>query len=285
MKRFSFVLAVILLVVLTACSPGYDRLAESPHEDPAQAPEFLDPLSLLRFYGSALDLAAAGKYQNAQDLLAELEQANIPDELSYIIDRYNELCRQLFSTLDGLEPLLEEASALLDENRIDDAEQKLELAAALGDEAGLLVAEMTTVTADLGDSLGAIAELVSGELGLAHERLVDILGRLSQLLERLKQLRQGLIQAVAQARTVLIATELSLSITPASLFVGDSTTFYGRLTAASSGLGGRELTLLLDDRQQTVTTGPDGSYRATVAVPYNYVAGYDGAGAVYPHRK
>ncbi|MEE8204481.1 MAG: hypothetical protein V3T68_00335, partial [Dehalococcoidales bacterium] len=203
MKRFSFVLAVILLVVLAACSPGYDRLAESPHEDPAQAAELLDPLSLLRFYGSALDLAAAGKYQDAQGLLAELEQANIPDELSYIIDRYNELCRQLFSALDGLESLLEEASVLLDENRIDEAEQKLELAAALGDEAGLLVAEMTTATANLGDSLGAIAELVGGELGLAHERLVDILGRLSQLLERLQQLRQGLIQAVAQARTVL----------------------------------------------------------------------------------
>ena len=45
-------------------------------------------------------------------MLNELEYANIPDELRYLIERYNTLSQQLLTTLDNLKPLLNDASTL-----------------------------------------------------------------------------------------------------------------------------------------------------------------------------
>ncbi len=272
MKRLLAALAIVcLLATPAACSPGYGQPAYHPHQDPATAQELADPVALLLFYGSALDLAAIGQYQDGQSLLDELKEANIPGELGFIIDRFNALGQQLFTALANLESLLDEASSLLAENNIGDAEQKLDQAGQLVDDARLILEELGLAIDVLGDSLGVVAELASSELEPAHERLSQILGRLNLLVDKLEQLRLSLVQDKNQAEAVLIPTELSLSVTPASLFVGDDITVSGQLTAGLSGLGGRGLTLLLDDEPITTTTDPDGSFSTSLTIPYNYV--------------
>ena len=272
MKRLLAALAIVcLLATPAACSPGYGQPAYRPHQDPATAQELADPVALLLFYGSALDLAAIGQYQDGQSLLDELKEANIPGELGFIIDRFNALGQQLFTALANLESLLDEASSLLAENNIGDAEQKLDRAGQLVDDTRLILEELGLAIDVLGDSLGAVAELASSELEPVYERLSQILGRLNQLVDKLEQLRQGLVRDTNQAEAVLIPTELSLSVTPASLFVGDDITVSGQLTAGLSGLGGRGLTLLLDNEPITTTTDPDGSFSTSLTIPHNYV--------------
>lgn len=287
MKRLLAALAIVcLLATPAACSPGYGQPAYRPHQDPATAQELADPVALLLFYGSALDLAAIGQYQDGQSLLDELKETNIPGELGFIIDRFNALGQQLFTALANLESLLDEASSLLAENNIGDAEQKLDRAGQLVDDTRLILEEFGLAIDVSGDSLGALAELASSELEAAHERLSQIPGRLNQLVDRLEQLRQGLVRDTNQAEAVLIPTELSLSVTPASVFVGDDITVSGQLTAGLSGLGGRVVVVTTEEiigivgekglgraaqEVVVVTTDPDGSFSTSLTIPYNYV--------------
>jgi hypothetical protein len=73
-------------------------------------------------------------------------------------------------------------------------------------------------------------------------------------------------------RGELTPTELSLSITPASVFIGDSITASGRLTSNGNSLANRKLTLLLDNEPLVITTGFDGSYATSITIPYKYVS-------------
>jgi len=274
MKRLAIALSIILLLAML--SSGFSILAQPahiPHEDPAAAKGSPEPASLLLFYGNVFDLAAISQYQDAQTLLNELEYANIPDELRYLIDRYNSLSQRLFTTLDNLELLLDEASTLLAHYQISEAKQKLDAAEAAIDDAQLLLKDVEAATNTLGDKLGVFAALADSQIRLAYDRLEEMLHRLRQLINELNQLRQSLAQRYKiQAQVELIPTELSLSISPASVFVGDSITAWGRLTGDRSSLAKRKLTLLLDNEPLVVTTDLDGSYATNIAIPYKYVS-------------
>ena len=131
MKRFAIALSIIILLAIL--SPGFSMLAQPthiPHQNPATAKDSPELASLLLFYGSVFDLAAISQYRGAQSMLDELEYANIPDELRYLIDRYNSLSRQLFATMDNQESLLDEAPTLLAEYQVSEAKQKLDEAEA-----------------------------------------------------------------------------------------------------------------------------------------------------------
>ena len=273
MKRLAIALSIILLLAIF--SPGFSILAQPahiPHEDPAIAKDSPDPVSLLLFYGNVFDLAAISQYHDAQSMLDELEYANIPDELRYLIDRYSTLSRQLFTTLDNLELLLDEVSTLLAESQISEAKQRLDDAAATIHDAQLLLEDIEVATNTLGDTLRVLAAAVGSQIRLAYDRLEQILHRLRQLTDELNQLRQSLTERHEIQAVELIPTELSLNITPASVFVGDGITASGKLTADTSPLANRNLTLLLDNEPLVITTDLDGSYATNITIPYKYVS-------------
>jgi hypothetical protein len=271
MKRLAIALSILIL--LTLSSPVLAQPIHTPHQNPVIAEDSPGLVSLLLFYGNVFAAAVIGQYQDAQSMLEELEYAHIPDELRYLIDRYNSLSRQLFTTLDNLELLLDEASALLAHYHISEAKQKLDAAEVAIPSAQLLLKDIEAATNILSDRLGVLAPLAGGEIRQAYDRLVEIQHRLRQRIDELNQLRQRLAQRhEIQAAVELIPTELSLSITPASVFVGDSITASGRLTADGSPLANRKLTLLLDNEPLAITTDFDGSYATDITIPYKYVS-------------
>jgi len=272
MKRLALALVLALLLLpLSGCLGAGGQAATSPHEDPSLAREALDGFSLLRFYTDALGLIAASSYQDAQALLAELREASLPQELRYISDRYNDLCQELTDTLDRLDALLAETAGLLDQNRLDEAGQRLSQSVSLIDEARLVFDEIQKATDVLTESLGAAGGLVGGSLAAALVRLDEAFGRLEGLLDRLAELRQQLAAGLEQAEAQLKATGLELGLTPTSAFVGEGITFTGRLTSEGGGLAGREVALYLAGREYDVVTTADGSFVLTVNLPYNYV--------------
>ncbi len=273
MKRFAVALSIIVLLAML--SPCFSILAQpthTPHQNPATAKESPDSVSLLLFYGNVFDLAAIGQYQDAQSLLNELEYANIPDELRYLINRYSTLSRQLLTTLDNLELLLDEVSTLLAEYQVNEARQRLDDAEATIHSAQLLLEDIEVATHTLSDRLGVFIALAGSEIRLAYERLEGILYRLRQLINELNQLRGSLTEKREIQVVELIPTELSLSITPASVFVGDSITASGRLTGDGSPMANRNLTFLLDNEPLTVTTDLNGWYATNITIPYKYVS-------------
>lgn len=273
MKRFAIALSVIVLLAML--SPCFSILAQpthTPHQNPVTAKDSPVSASLLLFYSSALDLAAIRQYQDAKSLLDELEYANIPDELRYTIDRFNSLSRQLFTTLDNLELLLDEASTLLAEYHISEAKQRLDDAETTIRSAQFLLEDIEAATNTLGDKVGVFDALVGSEITLAYERLEGILHRMRQLIDELNQLRQSLIEGHKIEVLEKIPTELSMSITPPSVFVGDSIAASGRLTGDGSPMANRNLTLLLDNEPLVITTDLDGWYAANITIPYEYVS-------------
>ncbi len=273
MKRFAIALPIILLLaVLSSYFPVLAQPTYTPHENPVTAKASPELASLLLFYGNVFDLAAIGQDQDAQSMLDELEYANIPDELRYLIDRYSLLSRQLITTLDSLEAILDEASTLLSRYQISEAKQKLDDAEATINSAQMVLTDFEAATNTLGDRLGVLAATAGSPIRLAYDRLEQIMHRLRRLIDELNQLEQSLAEKHKAQTVELIPTELSLNIAPGLVFVGGSITAQGRLIDDTGPLPGRKLTLLVDNEPLIITTGPDGSYTSSITIPYKYVS-------------
>ena len=272
MRRLTIVLSIIVLLALILL--GLSTLASPnriPHEDPATSLNSPDPVLLLLFYGDVFDLASISKYKDAQSLLEYIKHANIADELQYIIDRYNSLSYELFSDLDTAETLLDEASVLLAHYQLYEAEIKLGDAEATVNNAQFLIKEIETATNTLGEKLDIFAPSVDSELKQAYDRLQQILDRLHQLVIEFNQLWQTLTgKYEIQVQEELTPTELTLSVTPTSVFVGDSIVASGRLTGEGIPLANRKLTLFLNNKPIIISTQPDGLYATTTNIPYEY---------------
>ena len=193
MKRLAIVLSIIILLAML--SPGFSILAQptqTPHENPITAKSSPDLTTLLLSYSNVFNLAALSQYQDAQSMLKELERTNIPDELRYIIERYNTLSHQLLTTLNNAEYLLDEASTLFSNNQPGEANEKLDSAEATIHDAQSMLDDIEAATDTLADNLGVFAASADSQLKQAYERQQENLSRLRQLINELNQLRESL---------------------------------------------------------------------------------------------
>ncbi|HJX13602.1 MAG TPA: DUF4129 domain-containing protein [Dehalococcoidales bacterium] len=273
------------LTVPGLISPGLLALAQpahTPHEDPYLATGRLDEAGLLLSYSLIIDEASRRRYRGTQDILEELEHASLPDDIQYITDRYSNLYRRLFTTLDSLESWLDDISRLLTGNRADEARVMLD--AADGDirQAVSLMKDVRTATTTLEERFSVFAAAAPARLTHAHRRLEESLARLADLIDQLSDLRDSLTGQYIKM-SALAPTELSLGVDPAAAFVGDSVTASGRLSDGDAGLDGRSIVLYLAYKattpgnttvtattNTTTVTASDGIYRAAVTLPYAY---------------
>ena len=275
MSRLTIVFSIIaVLGMFFISSTILARPAQVPHENPAMAKGSSDiAIVLLLYYGNALNLANAGQYQDAQDMLNELKHIAMPDELRYITDRYHVISQQLITTLDNLESLLDETAVLLDRNQVDDAREKLNRAEALCADARFLLEDVEKAIDSLGDILGVLGAATTSQLGQAYHNLQESIYQLRLLVDELSQLRETFGEKNEIQAAKLAPTELSLSITPAVVFVGNSVAVSGRLDSGSGYLADRQLAITLADEPVSfITTGADGSYAASLSVPYRYIS-------------
>jgi len=270
MRRLSITLALICLLVLTTpvltlAQPGY-----TPHEDPSLARTAPDLTALLTYYGNTFSAAALGKYVDAQSLLTELAQAQIPDELTVLADRFSALASALFGKMDRADRLLDEATELLATNQPQAARAKLDAAADIQDAQSLLI-DIDSAARSMKSALGTFAAPVLRQIEPAYTRLEQNLLRLSNLLDEVSRLRQTLDEKQKALATRLIPTALTLNITPQGVFIGESVTASGFLSA-STPLPERTITLQLGKESTIATTGPDGAFTIAVNIPYLYVS-------------
>jgi hypothetical protein len=273
MRKFTVILslllaAAILLPVLSlAAQPSH-----VPHENPATAGGSSSSILLLIFHGDIYEVALGGRYRDAQALLDELRHANIPDVLKYIVDRFDALSQELFSSLDSLEGLLDEIAALLERYQMDEAWQQLECTRVVLASVDRMLDEIEMAADTIGRRLYIGSYAPTSQLRQAYDRLSGILERMRLLYidfdERLESLfREYEDRAVVE----LLPTYLTLEATPESVFVGDSIVVSGQLSSEDGPLADRSVTVLFEDRPELVTTDEEGSYRTTIDIPYQYV--------------
>ena len=250
MKRLAIGLSIlILLAMLSPCFSILAQPSHTPHQKPATAKSSLDPVSLLRFYGSVSELIATRRYQDAQTMLNRIKYANIPDELRYIINLYSSLSQQLVTTLNNLEYLLDETSTLFARNQTSDARQRLNEAESTIYSAQFLLEDIEAVTDTLGEELGVFTALAGSEIRLVYERQQQNLYQIRQLINELNQLREslGLNPLMAIRTSFYHPTFLEVSA-PETAYPGLPITISGEVSSKDGNVD-RTVKVFLDNIQ------------------------------------
>ena len=276
-KLITILLLIILIATLLPGAPVLAGLPFSPHEDPETATDTFGAISLLNYYGEIMGLISEGNFADVDNLLAQLDGANIPDDLRDIINLYNSLTSDVSAKLDSIDTLLDEAASLLSQNRLSEAQDKLDEVGTEITEAENLLAELTTATRTLGEKVGVFASAASGLLKKAYDNMDGMVQKVHDLKDRYESLQEQLDEQVREKEADLTPTQLSLNVPAEEIFVGNEVTLSGMLkdkdSEDNSPLGSRVIALyIVDSLQGTVTTDEEGKYSKSLTVPYKYVS-------------
>ena len=274
MKRLAIFFTVVMLTSFFV--PCLSVRAESslvPHEDPASVQSVLDSYSFLAEYTDIFVLVASEQYDNATRLSEQLSHMTVSEDLSYVINRYNDLTQQLIEALSNLDSTLDSASSLLDQYRLDEAGQALDHAGVLVAKAQILLGDLKDATLTTSQRLGVFATSADSKVQQAYSQLQSILLRLQDLINQYHTLLQRTNQKAQEIKTENIeTTALTLTLNATKCFVGGYVSASGVLTSKGKVLENREITLSLDGTQSaTAKTDSNGSYCTQIRIPYRYV--------------
>jgi prefoldin subunit 5 len=271
MKLQTVFLSVLLLFSFFGGFPNvnaYPTLV--PHEDPSATQSSVDAYALLTEYAAVFSFMSNRNFQNASLLSNKLGQLTVPSDLSYIINRYNQLTQQLISTLNELQTDLDNATVLLRQNSLDRVEQILNHAGVLIAQAEILLEDLKEATLTIGQRLG-IASASNAQQ--AYTKLQEMLQKLKELIDQYYKLLQEVKQKANDLKSKnLDPTTVTLTVNTSKCFVGDYITASGTLTAKSYAIENRRVKLFLDGKQvATANTNHNGAYTVTIQIPYKYV--------------
>jgi len=272
--RLSIVILFIITLVgaVVPCLPLGAQSVNSPHENPATAEYTADPVWLLLFHGDVLSMVAGGNYEEARMLLDEFEYASIPEELRYVTSRYRDISYRLLTALDNLDTLLIEATDFLAQYQLTEAGQKLQVAGDVLVETQSLLQDIQQASTILSQKFSMFGISPDDEIGQARGRLLEIMVRLENLVNRLEEVRTTLVtKCETQEHEKLITTQLTLGTGQGEPFIGDMFTVYGQLMAGGRPLANRDLELYLDEATFAATTDANGVYTTEIILPYRYV--------------
>jgi len=274
MKRLLAILLIVIVAALIFCVPVLANLPHVPHEDPATAESSIDVRSLLWYYGDVLEMVSLGEYERAEGLIQGLEYANIPEDYKDIVDRYSDLACELLTTLDNLDEALGEASSLLEQYRIDEAAVRLGEARVLFDQVESILSDIEEEgIEELSSHLG-VFDTPAGSLEReAYGSLHAVIDMVEELIDESQSLLESLSgESAAIEEKELQPTTITLQLSPAAAFVGETITAKGSLTSEEEPLPNRSITMLLDGEPvATATAGSSGSFEVQVSIPFEYV--------------
>ncbi len=274
MKSLSiFFICLMLAAMIIPCMPVKAEPALVPHEDPSAVQSVMDPYSFLAQYADIFALMSAQQYDNASRLSEELSHITVPEDLSYVINRYNDLTQQLIVVLNDLQNTLNNASSLLDQYRLVEAGQALDHTGVLVAKAQILLGDLKDATTTLSQRLGVFSAPIESKVRQAYDQLQTMLQRLSDLINQYHTLLERVNQKVEDIKSQnLDSTALTLTLNNTSCFVGGYVSAVGELTSDGQILGNRPVQLLLDGSKVTVVnTDSKGIYHTAIGIPYKYV--------------
>lgn len=240
MTKRLLVVAGALLLIAVALPGTVEAQTPPPHKDPRAGAAEFNPISLLEYFGTIVGLLAQGNYGNAQDLSEQLQHANIPEDLRFIIERYSELLGSLRNELEFTESSLREASASIDRGDAPAARQQLEAAGSSLEKAKRLLEDLQVSTETVARRLGIFGAPASALLRKAYEQLQALLTRLDELWSRYAATLERLEAAAEAVETsggggtpeppTIYQTELQFEISSPA-YPGQVTPISGQVTA------------------------------------------------------
>ncbi len=269
-RRLMLLATAVILIAVPGCRAAGQPEPHLLHEDAAQVPARYDYVSLLSSYSAAFDLLAQGSYDDLPALLAELNQANLPDEVRELFHRYNALSQELARALNLAETRLDEAAELISGNNLSEAGALLDQVQTQLGSASLLSQDISTATVSISTKL-KVSMQADRLLGVAYDNLVSAEQRTASAVARLQALRQDLLAQQEQAKAALMPTELELAASSGAAALGEEITLSGRLRAGGSPLAQRNVEVALGSSTANARTDMEGRYQLVLKVPYQYV--------------
>jgi hypothetical protein len=276
MKRLAAISLSIILISLASWGAITAATNKNiPHEDPSTAETCFDiALPSLLHYSDILNQVVKKNYPEARALIQQLklDYAHLPDEIRFIMARYNDLITELTQKLDSLDAVLDECEVLLSQNKLEDARPKLGQAKWLIDEAAGIVEDTSKATDEL---IHRLAPFIPPQevraVNEAKARLYKAVERLKELEDWYRDKLQSFETTTAE-KEELLSTEVTLDVNPAEVWVGGALTASGVLkTEGNTPLNARNISILLDGKRSiTATTAEGGSYEVTLDIPYHY---------------
>ena len=271
--------ALFLMMVMALVLPGGTALGQlcyTPHENPRHAESSIATPAYLLFYANTIGLLVSKDYQDADDLLRQFENADLPLEadLLSITTQFNELIVELSANLQEIGDAIEQARFAIEQKQLEEAGVILDRASTLIEGTRDLIIDIEDATETLLQRLGSFVQQ------LLNESLEYAYGRLQIMIEKLKELEQDYAHilalwevAVSADEEQLVATKITLTLETEEAVVGQTIGVSGILTSEGMHIPGRQVTITIDGAMTgTDVTGIDGSYRTEILVPYEYVS-------------
>ena len=275
MKKLTLIFLTLILVSAALGGTIVSGITQVPHENPSTTESSLNPAIPLIHYGEIFDQLASGNYPEAKMLLQQLkrmEYAHLPEKITFIMERYNDLTTDLTGNLNNLDSTLDICEQLLSQNKLDEASAKLDEAKRLVDETALLIVSINKATEEL---ILQVAPFVSPQ---EATRLSEAEARLQKAMEKLAELETWYndklenLEVTTEEKKSLLTTTLTLHVIPAKAWVGNQVTISGELMATDVPLPARGVSIFLDGRHfTTITTMENGTYETSFAFPYWYI--------------
>ena len=274
MKRLYAVLVIVAAATILFAMQVYAEPRHIPHEDPNKVEDFIDNPSLLLYYADVLNKIGQGDYTNAVDLINQLQYAHIPEEQRQLLDKYSGLINELPNTINVLQDIVNDASSLFSQYRLDEARAKLEEAQSIIDQMETLLADIEADTEKVGENFGVFHALPNSLLFKAWETLQDNIDAMRDIKEEAADMRALLATDIADIYAGnLKATTLTLALSPTAAYVGDSVSVSGTLSSQGKSLSKKTIKILVDGVNASAgTTNSKGKFNISVFLPYNYIA-------------
>lgn len=267
-----FLACVFVFSLMFPCITVAVGARSIPHEDPSTSQSSIDSFSFISQYAQVFGLVVSEQYANASRLSQQLSLISVPADLSYILNRYNNLTQQFINTLIDLQTSLDNASSLLGQNRLDEAAINLNKAGVLVSQAEILLSSLQDATTTLSQQLGVLAAPAESQIAQAYDSLQSALQRLTDLINQYHAMMQNIDSTRQNKTQQLQPTALTLSINTTNVSVGGSIYASGALTSKGQVLPNRQIFLLIDGlKVASATTGSGGFFTAVMKVPYNYL--------------
>jgi len=276
--RRIFLVVFSALLALGAAAPAY---AINPHEDPAQAQYAYSAVTLFGYYSLAIDSILERDPDTVRTKLAKMPYANLPESVTQAAGNFVFAAEDCAWRVLYVEKDIKDLRGLLDQSRQMEVtpladEIARELSLAYGD---LQQAEDATVST--GAAFGVVNEPRTSDIRLAYEGTLRKIGFVRSMLDVNRNILADLLSVSTSVTGT--ATELTLTVQPASAFVGEIVSISGRLTTKGKPLAGRDIGILFNSENQgTVTTDAGGNFTALTRVPFWYFLSIQVQALYYP---
>jgi len=274
-KRLTLILLILILVSTVLGGAIASGITQVPHENPSTAESSFNPAIPLIHYSEIFDQLASGNYPEARTLLQQLklvEYAHLPEEIIFIMGRYNDLTTNLTRNLDNLDSMLDVCEQLLSQNKLAETSTKLDEANRLVDEVALLIVSISKATEELiSQATAFVSPQEATSVSEAEARLQKAMERLAELETWYKNELKNL-ELEAEDKENLLITTLTLNVVPSKAWVGTHVIISGELKATDILLPARDISIFLDGRHfANITTVENGTYETSFAFPYWYI--------------